>query len=229
MFRFLLLVAATLLPAAAFAQTVVPFDVGGATVKIEMPAGYQRVSQVAPERFAGEQASFAVAESLLLDEFVSDADVAAARAGTERRDTVYQVAVSRELATKPVTDRDMPAICEVIHKGFASDATKGMLPGVAATKPQSYGHDPDTVRMVFVVPAPASAGGVATGDGAVVVAVVGMLSDRIVQLQAVHACDGAACDRNAVLRVQADAFYGRARALNPRDYERVRSAPAGTR
>lgn len=235
MSRAIVLLFSLLLSGALHAQTIVPLEVGGAEVRIEVPADYLRLSERSPALM--EQASALLPPmNRLVEALSTEEEIAARMAGEAPTRISYQVQVLRQMeqtdlsaadwqAGRPLVIRQIGALDMEEVKGtietHANDTLKERhVPdasvGIGAmNRPVLYGDDPATVNFSMVVPFEFTVAGQTRSVRASVACVMTVVSKRLIYLYAFKLIEGDPDASIREVRAAVDAFSQRTRALNP--------------
>jgi hypothetical protein len=238
MLRAIMLMLALLLPAAPRAQSVEEIDVGGATVRIEVPEGYVRLGKRSPEVLEAF-GRMIPPNNVLIDALLADDDYGRTVIGLPPGEVYYQVQVLRALREAPIAEADWSQIRPTLIRDLGGLQTERLMKeasahirqeletnsgqdarvrmGDAQTKPVAYGDDPRSVRFWMVVPVELQVGGEVRKRRIVTAAATTLVSKRLVFLYAFRSLpeDGEA--DTAAIRARLDAFVERVYRLNASD------------
>lgn len=235
MLRAIVLVLALLLPAAPRAQSVEAIDVGGATVRIEMPAGYVRVGKRSPETLEAF-GRMIPPDNVLVEALLAEPDYGRTMIGLPPNEVYYQVQVLRALRETPVSVTDWAQIRPTLLRELGGLQTERLMKeasahireeletnsgqdarvrmGDAQTKPVAYGDDPRSVRFWMVLPVELQVGDEIRKRRIVTAAATTVLSQRLVFLYAFRSLPEDGDVDTAAIRASLDAFVERAYRLD---------------
>jgi hypothetical protein len=235
MLRAIVLMLALLLPAAPRAQSVEEIDVGGATLRIEMPEGYVRLGKRSPEMLEAF-GRMIPPNNVLVEALLAEPDYTRTVIGLPPNEVYYQVQMLRELREAPVSAADWTQIRPTLLRELGGLQTERLMEeasahirgeletnsgqgarvrmGDAQTKPVVYGDDPRSVRFWMVLPVELQVGDEIRKRRIVTAAATTVLSQRLVFLYAFRSLpENEAADTGAI-RASLDAFVERAYRLD---------------
>lgn len=235
MLRAIVLVLALLLPAAPRAQSVEAIDVGGATVRVEMPEGYVRVGKRSPETLEAF-GRMIPPDNVLVEALLAEPDYGRTMIGLPPGEVYYQVQVLRTLRETPVSAADWAQIRPTLLRELGGLQTERLMEeasahireeletnsgqdtrvrmGDAQTKPVAYGDDPRSVRFWMVLPVELQVGDEIRKRRIVTAAATTVLSQRLVFLYAFRSLPEDGDVDTAAIRASLDAFVERAYRLD---------------
>lgn len=234
MARALLFFFTLLLTLSVRAQTVVPLDIGGARLRVEMPTDYVRVSERSPAYLTHLQAMLPP-DNVMIEALMSPDDMLRQLKGKPAQSVAYQIQTMRALErvayskedwrkfrpqlVEQIGTQDMAALTSELERGAQVEI--GRMSGGRTTlrlgeigKPVLYGRDIDTVRFSMVLPISVQTES-STRSGRVVLAtIVAVVSERLVILQAGKVVVGDEVEELQRVGEAIDAFHARLLALN---------------
>lgn len=235
MLRAIVLTLALLLPAVPRAQSVEEIDVGGATLRIEMPADYVRLGKRSPELLEAF-GRMIPPNNVLIEALLADEDYGRTVMGLPPSEVYYQVQVLRALREAPISDADWVQVRPTLIRDLGGLRTERLMDdasahireelesntgrdtrvrmGDAQTKPVVYGDDPRSVRFWMVVPVELQVGDEVRKRRIVTAAATTVVSKRLVFLYAFRSLPEDAVADTAAIRASLDAFVERVHRLD---------------
>lgn len=217
-------------------RTIREVDVGGATVRIEVPEGYVSVAARSPELLEAMGKTIPNI-NLLLETLLAKRDYTRVVIGLPAGEMYYQVQVSQTMAEIPVsprewteyrptlirelgglrTDRLMAEASEHLTKAVEENTGEDarVRIGGAQTKPIVYGDDPRSVRFWMVMPLEVKVGDEVRRRRIVTAAATTQVSGRLIFLYAFRTIGEDEQADPAEVRAALEAFVARVYALNP--------------
>ncbi len=234
----IMLMLALLLPTVPCAQSVDEIEVGGATVRIEVPEGYVRVGKRSPELLEAF-GRMITPNNVLIEALLADGDYGRTVIGLPPDEVYYQVQVLRALREAPIAEADWAQIRPTLLRELGGLKTERLMDeasahireeletssgqearvrmGDAQTKPVAYGDDPRSVRFWMVVPVELQVGGEVRKRRVVTAAATTVVSQRLVFLYAFRSLPEEGEVDAAAIRASLDAFVERVYRLNASD------------
>lgn len=235
MLRAMVLMLALLLPVAPRAQSVEEIDVGGATVRVEMPEGYVRLGKRSPEMLEAF-GRMIPPDNVLIEALLAEADYGRAMIGLPPGEVYYQVQVLRALRETPVSAADWSQVRPTLLRELGGLQTERLMNeasahireeletntgqdarvrmGDAQTKPVAYGDDPRSVRFWMVLPVELQVGDEVRKRKIVAAAATTVVSKRLVFLYAFRSLPENEVADTAAIRATLDAFVERVHRLD---------------
>ena len=246
MLRRLLLSLALCLPAVSQAGSIATLDIGGATVRMEVPEGYVRVSERSPELLAFQQGMLP-ATNRLVESLMTGEDLARVLSGKDNKDIGYQLQAMRQLERIDITATEWPAMRNATMEqiggldfsklmdsveGQANRTLDSASGGQAEirlgdpSRPMLYDtDDADAVHFSMVMPVELEVGGEKSQGRIAAACVMTVLSKRVVLLYAfIDATDGDDKAR-AAAQSAVDALAVRARTLQSEPAQEAEAPP----